>query len=304
MPFRPFGGSSGVSNFYVPVKPVLEGTRTEKFKPAKVGPGKFKPVKDKPQKTPTPALSQVEPPPPTRLPSPPPKWVSAPVPDPPAYSAPKSPLRNVSSSLSLAKSSAVSGPTAQPPPTPGPIPGPSTQNELKSQKSVPTLLSAYRWSFGLRTEADRTLVDGRSDGRSSSFLAASKSNPALNKQNLEPPNFRPDSPSTTPTQTPRARTHDLWPAQPHYSSLLNNQPIRPPSVNIPLVVTVILNLLFAQQKTEKSGFFGRLFGFGKSKPNEPKVRRPANKLTKSTTPSRPVSIASVSPAPEPSAIRY
>lgn len=116
----------GPTEVYKPLKTV-----PERFEPVKVDPDEVKPsipAEDKLRNSPAPAPSPMNPSPPTKLYPPPQKRVPAPIPRSPAETA--------------ARSSLVPSPIVQPVPTPGSLPGPPIWNNLKSQRSVPTLLSA------------------------------------------------------------------------------------------------------------------------------------------------------------------
>jgi len=115
------GGSPKVYN---PLK-----TDPERFEPVEVDPDEAKPsipAEDKPRNSPAPAPSPMNSPPTKLYPSPQ-KRVPAPIPRTPAETA--------------ARSSFVPTPVIQPVPIPGSLPGPATWNNLKPQRSIPTLLS-------------------------------------------------------------------------------------------------------------------------------------------------------------------
>jgi len=139
-PVRKIGGGS--TEVYEPLKTDPEG-----LEPVKVDPDEVKssiPAEDKLRNSPAPAQSPMNLSPPTKLYPPPQKRVPAPI--------PRSPGENA------ARSSLVPSPITQPVPTPGSLPGPPTWNNLKSQRSVPTLLSVSQWPSWTRTQTDRTLV--------------------------------------------------------------------------------------------------------------------------------------------------
>ncbi|KAF9650501.1 hypothetical protein BDM02DRAFT_3140877 [Thelephora ganbajun] len=213
------------------VKPV--NLKSQKVKPQKL-------VKSKPQKTPALALPQMKPPSPATFPPPPPRRVSDHVPQTPANTATKPSWQRSTSS----------SPITQPPPILGPFPSPSTQNKLKSRKSVATLLDGRR-----------------GDDRPSSTLATSKSNLALNKQNVRPSRLGPDLPPITSASIPGLRPEPaLLP-----SSSLDTKPVQPPS------------------EVKGPGYLGRFFGFGKSGSQEPKEHKSTKRLSKPTTSTRPTS---------------
>jgi hypothetical protein len=143
MPVRKVGGGPAkVSKVYKPLKTDPEWYEPVRVDPDEVGPPT--PAKDKPRETPAPAPFPMKPPPPTKFPPPPQRRV--PTQD---FRIPAKPA---------AKSTFVPSPITQPLPTPGPSSDPSTWNALKSQRSVPTLLSASLWLSCARARTDRTLV--------------------------------------------------------------------------------------------------------------------------------------------------
>lgn len=146
MPVRKVGGGPAkVSKVYKPLKSASAKSDPGKFKTVNgANPGKVEPptpAKSESQETPALAPSPVKLPPPTKLPPPPQERFPTPVPNTFAETATRPP--------------SVPSPITQSlPMIPGPSSGPSTQNWLKSQRSVPTLLSAFQWPSWVRTRAD------------------------------------------------------------------------------------------------------------------------------------------------------